>query len=152
MRRLSQKSRVVVLDGGRALYLRNRATPPAVDLKLEQSAEHDNPPTRELGSDRPTRTNDSLGRRSAMEGPDYHQMAEDRFVAGVAESLAEDLQKGEFDHVVLVAPPNAMAMLRTSLTPALKQATILEINKDLTRHHPKEISVILAKALEEADA
>jgi protein required for attachment to host cells len=152
MKRLNKHGRVLVIDGAHALILQNEATPPALNLKLERSVTQDNPPTRELGSDVPPRTNDSMGRRSAMETPDYHQMAEDRFVAQLTGEMATDLARGAFQQLVIVAPPVALAAIRKAMTPALAKATILEMDRDLTKHAPKDISQHVAKALEEAAA
>lgn len=152
MKRLHRFERVVVFDGSRLAIYRNEAQPPALDLKLENSRSQDNPPTREQGAAPPPRTNDSLGRRSAMESPDYHQMAEDRFAREIAVDLAADLANGVFAHVVIVAPPAALAVFRKSASAGLRRAIVLEINKDLTRHAPKEIAGIVAKALDDAPA
>ena len=148
MKRLARSGRVVVFDGARALIYRNDATPPALDLKLETSHGQDNPPTREQGTDAPPRTNDSMGRRSAMEAPDYHQMAEDRFAREIAVNLAADYANGAFTQAVIVAPPLALAQFRKAMPPALRAAVVLEIDKDLTKHPPREIALIIGKARE----
>jgi protein required for attachment to host cells len=150
MKRLSRHGRVAVIDGARALMFRNTATPPALDLRLERSRAQENPPTHEQGTDVPGRTNDAMGRRSAMETTDFHQMAEDRFIAGVADELSADLARGEFSDIVIAAPPSALAVLRRKIKPALRSAIVLEIDKDLTRHAPAEVARIVAKSLEEA--
>jgi protein required for attachment to host cells len=150
MKRLHRFERVVVFDGSRLAIYRNGAQPPALDLKLESSRSQDNPPTREQGNSPPPRTNDSMGRRSAMESPDYHQIAEDRFTREIAVDLAADLANGVFAHMVIVAPPAALAVFRKSASADLRKAIVLEINKDLTKHPPKEIAGIVAKALDEA--
>jgi protein required for attachment to host cells len=151
MKKLSRGGRVAVLDGRRILMLRNMATPPTLELKLERSSDFDNPPTRDQGTDAPGRTNDYSGRRSAMETPDYHQMAEDRFVAGIAGELANELADGTFKDLVIVAPASALAALRKALSPAVRAATVLEIDKDLTKHAPGDIAGIVARSLEEAN-
>lgn len=150
MKRLQRFERVVVFDGSRLAIYRNEAQPPALDLKLESHKSQNNPPTRQQGTSPPPRTNDSLGRRSAMESPNYHQIAEDRFAREIAVDLASDLDNGVFGHVVIVAPPAALAVFRKSASEGLRKAIVLEINKDLTKHPPKEIAGIVAKALDEA--
>lgn len=148
MKRLIRNARVLVVDGAHAVVLRNDATPPAIDLKQVRETIEPAPPSRDLGSDAPPRINDALGRRSAYEAPDYHQRAEDAFVAQVAADMAADLARGDFTQIAVVAPPAALAVLRQTWTPALTKATILELDKDLTRHAPRQIGEILAKALE----
>ncbi|WP_163365778.1 baeRF12 domain-containing protein, partial [Enterobacter asburiae] len=63
---------VLVCDGRKALFLRNEGDAQYLNLKTEQVFEHDNPPTREQGSDKPGRSYASVGeRRSAMEQTDW---------------------------------------------------------------------------------
>ncbi len=150
MKRLDRNGWVAVFDGARINTFRNEAAPPALDLKLLTSRSQDNPPTREQGSDAPPRTNDSLGHRSAMEAPDYHQMAEDRFVGEIAASLSAGLARGDFTQIIIVAPPVALSVFRKAVTPALRRAVVLDIDKDLTKHAAKDIAPIVRKALEAA--
>lgn len=46
---------VLVGDGRKALFLRNRGTPRNVDFVTERVLEQSNPPTRAQGTDRPGR-------------------------------------------------------------------------------------------------
>src|SRR5713101_1903162 len=48
-------SLILVGDGQKALFLRNRGSAQHVDLVVERILERDNPPTREQGTDRPGR-------------------------------------------------------------------------------------------------
>jgi protein required for attachment to host cells len=150
MLKLDRNGWVAVFDGGRLNLYRNDATPPALDLKPVASRAQANPPTRELGTGAPPRTNNSLGRRSAMETPDYHQVAEDRFVQEVASGLVSNLARGAFTQIVIVAPPTALSVFRKAMTPELRGAMVLDIGKDLTKHGAKDIAGIVGKALEAA--
>ena len=104
MKHLSEDTRVLVADGAYALVLRNDGDGAFPNLRLERAYEQDNPATREQGSDKPGRMNDSLGRISAMESTDWHKVAEDRFVQRIADDMAKDLKAGEFRELVLAAP------------------------------------------------
>lgn len=152
MKHLSQNTRVLVADGARALVLRNDGDGAFPNLRLERGYEQDNPATRDQGSDKPGRTNDSLGRRSAMETTDWHKVAEDRFVQRIADDMAKDLKAGAFTSFVLAAPAIALGEFRKASTSALTDVTILEIDKDLTNHPIDKIEKILVKAFEEAKA
>ena len=99
MKHLTGDTRVLVADGAQALVLRNDGDGAFPNLRLERSYGQDNPATREQGSDKPGRTNDSLGRRSAMENTDWHKVAEDRFVQGIADDMAKDLQGGGIQQI-----------------------------------------------------
>jgi protein required for attachment to host cells len=150
MKRLIRHAWVLVTDGGRALLFRNEGDAVKPDLRQLSSQSQDVPPTRELGTSKPPRTNDSLGRRSAMEAPDLHQMAEDRFIAAVAADLDRSIRAGEFEQLLVAAPPVALGQFRKAASPAVMRSVVLELDKDLTKHPPVEITKLLVKALEEA--
>ncbi len=150
MKRLSNKTRILVVDGAHALVLRNDGDAISPNLKLVKAYEQDNPATRDQGSERPGRINDSLGRKSAMEATDWHRIAEEKFVTRIAGDMAKDLAAGEFENFILAAPPTALGEFRKAANGALAKATILEIDKDLTRHPVPAIEKLLLKALEAA--
>src|SRR5207248_8310255 len=100
--RIKYKTWVVVADGGRALVMRNDgdATSPRLTV-LRKYSEHI-PPTHEQGTDKPGRTNASVGiARSAMEQTDWHQQAEDNMMREVAGDLLADLRRQEFSELIL---------------------------------------------------
>ena len=151
MKHLSGDTRVLVADGAHALVLRNDGDGAFPNLRLERAYEQDNPATRDQAADKPGRMNDSLGRKSAMEATDYHRVAEDKFVQRIADDMAKDLKAGDFTSFVLAAPAVALGEFRKVSTSALTDATIMEIDKDLTNHPIDKIEKIVVKALEEAD-
>src|SRR5947199_409117 len=76
--RIKHKTWVVVADGGRALIMRNDGDAGSPRLTVLRKYGDHVPPTREQGSDKPGRTNASVGvNRSAMEQTDWHRQAED---------------------------------------------------------------------------
>src|SRR5262249_36757429 len=86
--RVPHNALVLVGDGRKALFLRNKGNPQRISLVVEQILERDNPPTREQGTDRPGRAFASVGAgRSAMEEADWHQIAEERFAGELSEAL-----------------------------------------------------------------
>lgn len=151
MKRLLRHARVLVTDGAKALVFRNEGDAQAPDLKLVKSYSQDNPPTREHGTDKPGRTNASTGvNRSSMETPDWHSMAEASFVTGIAEDMSKDLRAGDFETLIVVAPPVALGVYRKAAPAALAKATLAELDKDLVKHPAKDIATIVVKALEGA--
>ena len=97
---------VLVGDGSKALFLRNKGTPRAVELVVERELQQDNPATHELGTDRPGRNHGTDGNaRSAIEETDWHERAEERFATEVAETLYAMEHAHQFDELVIVAPP-----------------------------------------------
>lgn len=150
MKRLSNNTRFLIADGTQALVLRNDGDAVFPKLKLVRAYEQDNPATHEQGTDRPGRSNDAFGRRYAMEPTDWHRLAEDRFVQRIADDMEKDLANGEFDQLVVAAPPVALGEFRKAASVSVTKATILEIDKDLTKHPVAEIEKIIFKTLDEA--
>ena len=149
MKRLNHNARILVTDGGRATVFRNAGQVGQPDLQAFKAYHQDNPPNREQATDKPSRVMESHGSsRSSAEQPDYHQMTEDRFVQGIATDMEKDLVAGEFSEIIVVAPPVALGVWRKAARPALAKATLMEINKDLTKHTPHSIAEIVVKALE----
>ena len=150
MKRLIHNARVLVTDGSRALILKNAGDTAHPELRTVKAYAQDNPPTREQGTERPTRTNDSLGRRSAMEAADWHQIAEDKFIDAVAGIMDTDLKAGDYEELVVVAPPVALGEFRKAVSAGVAKVTVLELDKDLTKHPIADIARLVAKALEAA--
>lgn len=150
MKRLIRHAWVLVTDGGRARIFRNEGDAFKPELRLLRSESLDNPPSREQARSKPSRTNDSLGRRSAMEVTDHHQVAEDRFIAAVAGDLDRSFRAGEFEQLFVVAPPVALGEFRKVASSGVARSVALELDKDLTKHIPADIAKLLVKALEEA--
>jgi len=150
MKKLVRHARVLVTDGTRALVLRNEGDAAHPDLRTVRAYAHDNPPTRDQGSDKPGRTNDSMGRRSSMETPDWHQIAEDRFIDAMAQMMDRDLKAGDYETLIVVAPPIALGEYRKAVSHGVAKVTLLELDKDLTKHPNAEIAKLVGKALEGA--
>lgn len=149
MKRLNHNARVLVTDGGRATVFRNAGQAGRPDLQAFKSYHQDNPPNREQATDKPSRVMESVGQhRSSAEQPDYHQQTEDRFIRTIAADMEADLTAGEFSELVVVAPPVALGVYRKAASPHLAKATLMEINKDLTKHAAPAIADIVVKALE----
>ena len=89
------------------------------NLRLKRA--YDNPAARDQGTDNPGRTNDSLGRRFAMQ-----------------------------TDLMLAAPPAALGEFRKAATSAPTEAIILELDKNRTKHPAYRIEKIAVKALDEA--
>lgn len=136
---------ILVGDGRKALMLKNDGTPQNPSLNVIDVLKDDaNPPTSEQGTERPGRVMQSnLNRRSAVEQTDWHEIAEDRFAATVAAQLDAAAERGEFEKLVLVAPPNTLAALRKKLDAKTAQRVVAEIDKDFTKHPVPEIARLL---------
>jgi protein required for attachment to host cells len=136
---------VLVGDGRKALFLRNKGTPRDVELIVERELHHENPATRDQGSDRPGRKPGADGvSQSAIEQTDWHDQAEERFAAEIADTLYEMEHAQKFDELVVVAPPRLLGNLRAALHPEVSQCIVAEVAKDLTSHPVPEIAKVLS--------
>ena len=85
---IPNKALILVCDGAKALFFENAGDAQALNLKPLVIEVEPHKPTRELGSDRPTRVYDSMdGSRSGTDETDWHEQAEADFLVGVARSL-----------------------------------------------------------------
>jgi protein required for attachment to host cells len=141
MVKIPHNALVFVGDGRKALFLRNDGDAEFPNLKTEKVFEAENPLTHEHGSDRPGRVSEAavVGRRSAVEPTDWHDIEEHRFARMVAAAMEQMVRTSKAKALVVVAPPRTLADLRSAFHPDVKACIIAEINKDLTKHSIGEI-------------
>lgn len=138
---------VVVADGGRYVILENHGDAERLDLRLLSRVEHENPPTREQGSDRPGRFADNgPGGRSAVDDTDWHNLEEARFASELASRLRAWALDGRFDKLIVAADPKTLGRLRPELHDEVKKRLLGEIAKDLTKHPIDKIEAAIAGA------
>jgi len=133
---------ILVADGGRARILELTGKRQGLHLVTGSESRLDNLPSRELGRDAPGRVYESVGHaRHAVEPrSDPHIALEALFASQLAAMLSDHLTKGDFDRLVVVAPPVMLGNLRKMITPEVKSKIIAEIDKDLTRLPNSEIA------------
>ena len=143
---IHNKALILVGDGRKALFLRNRGTPKALDLAVEQILGSPyNPSTREQGSDRPGRVMQSVGSaRSAVEQTDWHTLEEQKFAGIIAEALYRATLENVFTELVIVAPPKILGALRQSFHKQVSDRIHGEVTKTLTSVPVGEIQRLLA--------
>ena len=142
---ISSNALVLVSDGRRALLLRNQGTPANPELITEQAIDQVNPDTHEQGTDQPGRKHGTDGvSRSAIEQTDWHQQQEERFAADLAELLYKLGHEGNYEELVVVAPPKMLGDLRKKFHPEVAGTIIAEVPKDLTGYSVPEISRLLS--------
>jgi protein required for attachment to host cells len=131
---------VVVCDGSKALVLCNTGRGRSPDLRTVEVFKQNDPATREQGSDAPGRVMHSIGDvRSAVDQTDWHAQAERAFLTRLAQHLDAAVNAGKTNSVILVAPPRALGILRSSLGNALRAAVRAEVDKDLVKMPIPEI-------------
>ena len=142
---ISHNTLMLIGDGRKALFLRNKGTPQRLNLEVEQVLEQENPATREQGTDRPGRSIQSVGTaRSAMEQADWHYLAEERFAGTIAEALYRLAHGNRFDRLVVVAPAKVLGNLRQAFHAEVAERIVAEIPKELTSHPIPEIEKLMA--------
>jgi protein required for attachment to host cells len=136
---------VIVADGEKALFLRNKGDNKFPNLEVVQEMEQENPATREQGTDKPGRQSNE-GPRSAVEETDWHRLGKERFAAEIAERLYKLAHRGAFDELVLIAPPQVLGEMRQKLHKEVSEKVQAEIPKTLTRHTISDIESLLQPA------
>ncbi|TWG91391.1 protein required for attachment to host cells [Mesorhizobium sp. J18] len=142
--RLTHDMWVLVADGEKALFLRNEGDAKYPNLEVVRQINEDNPPTREQGTDRPGRLSDGpSSHRSAVAETDWHRIEKERFAQEIAERLYKMAHRGDFDQIVLVAPPTVLGQIRKEMHKEVEEKVRGEIAKTLTNHTVDEIERIL---------
>ena len=121
---------VLVGDGERAIFLRNHGTVMDPSLAVEDMFEQNNPPTREQGTDRPTRGANSFPRGN-IDQTDWHQLNEERFASKIADKLYHLAHANRFSRLVIVAPPKILGALRHSFHKEVLDRIEAEVPKEL---------------------
>ena len=135
---------IVVADGEKALFLRNKGDSTFLNLKVVEKETQDNPPDREQSANRPGRMNDGMtGHKSAMDDTDWHELNKERFAGDISDMLYKKAHAHEFDKLILIAPPSTLGEMRQELHKEVQNCLLAEIDKDLTNHTISDIETIL---------
>lgn len=139
------KGWVFLCDGAKALVLENAGDAAHLDLNTIDVAVQPLPPSHALGTDRPGRVHESAGvSRSAVGETDLHAEAEAAFVKEAVGHLEKAAQSHGIKHIVVVAPPRALGVLRSAMGADLKARIQGEVAKDLMNLPIGEIEKHLA--------
>lgn len=145
--RLEHDMFVVVADGEKALFLRNEGDALYPNLEVVREIREENPPTREQGSDRPGRFNDGPSvHRSAVADTDWHRAQKEKFADDIADRLYRLAHRGDFNKLVIVAPPLVLGEMRRKLHKEVSDRIVGEVPKTLTNHPVYEIEKLLTAA------
>lgn len=138
--KLRQGTWVVVCDGRKTIVLENIGDEEYPDLRTRSALEAEDAPTSALGTDRPGRVHQRFGEaRSGVEQTDWHDQDEQEFLKALAARLDRSVQAKEVAHLVIVAPPRALGVLRKAWSQRVKDAIVTEIDKDLASHPVSDI-------------
>lgn len=138
---------VLVADGRKLLFFRNRGDRMSPNLEAETVRVQDNPYDRDQASDAPGRAFNSVGsHRSSMEQTDFHELEEARFAAEAASLLKRRALANDYEKLIVVAPPTALGEMRKHYHKEVQSRLIGEIPKDLANHPVPEIQRIIARS------
>lgn len=142
--RIPHDALVLVADGRKSLFLRNKGDAEALNLVVEDQHAHADLKDGEMKTDAPGRSISSVGsHRSAMEEPDYHQLEEDRFAADTAALLSKRAQANGYEKLIIVAPPRTLGELRRHYDKAVEARIVAEVDKDLVNHPIRKLEGVL---------
>lgn len=139
---------ILIAAGEKALFLRNIGDDMDFNFEVLRKELHDNPATREQGTDKPGRFNDGPSvQRSAVGDTDWHNLEKDRFAADLADRLYKLAHRGAFEGLVIVAAPAVLGTLRDALHREVRDKVVAEVAKDLTSEPMDRIEAHLAREL-----
>jgi protein required for attachment to host cells len=143
--RLAHNSLVLVADGAKMLLFRNEGDADYPTLKVVDAEQQADPADRDIKTDTAGQKPAGPGVGSSTAGEaDFHQQAEDRFAVEAADRLNRGALAGDYDKLVVVAPPRTLGMLRKHYHSEVEKRLILEVPKDLTGHPVDRIEQILS--------
>jgi protein required for attachment to host cells len=104
--------------------------------------------SRDLGLDRPARVKESANsaRHAVEPRRDLHEAAKEDFIALVAEEIEAEHGRGQFDSLVLVAPPGVLTDLKQKLSKPMAEIVVSDLQKDLTKVPDHDLTEHLALA------
>jgi protein required for attachment to host cells len=130
-----QRTLFIIADGGHVRFVEKRIGEMVFDTVKEFDSPVVHEPARHLGSDRPGRSRESIGlaRHAVQPRHDLHTAGKIDFLRGIGGELNAARRRGEFDHLVLVAPAKALGHLLEALDDATEASVTARLRKDLTR-------------------
>ena len=152
MARLRNGTLVVVSDSEKALFLVNETDDEDPNLVVIRKDEEPNPPDRAQKTDAPGQSQESAapGVRSYQE-TDFHELQKDRFAGDLADRLYKMAHAGRYEHLVLVASPQVLGVVRDAMHKEVAAKLVATIDKTLTNHPLPEIERIVTETLHGMD-
>ncbi len=146
---IPHKTLVLVADGRKQLFLRNRGDENQIDLRTEAHDERDDADfNRDLVTDAPGATFQSAGSgHSTYEETDFKQLEEDRWIKDAAEELNRRALRNDFDGLVIITPPKALGVMRKELHKETEKRLIATINKEMSGRPIPEIEALICEEL-----
>ena len=142
--RIDHDAMVLVADGRKLLFFRNKGDGDYPNLEAETVRLHDNPRHVDQASDTAGQSSNTGAASGTMGETNYHELEEQRFAAEAADLLKRRALANEYEKLIIVAPPAALGEMRKHLHKEVQDRLVGEIAKDLTNHPVPEIEKLIA--------
>jgi protein required for attachment to host cells len=142
---LPHNALVLVADGRKMLFFRNKGDENHIDLRTEShDARRYQRKDREIKTDAPGAMKQSFGfGRSTYEEADFQQQEEDRWIKDAAEELKARVLRNDFDALAIVAPPKALGVLKKCLHKEVARRVVCTVNKEMSGRPVPDIEALL---------
>jgi protein required for attachment to host cells len=143
---LPHNTLVLVADGRKMLLLRNHGDSGRIDLQADAHEERHDHKDSDMKSDMAGQSHSPAGSGlpgGTMGETDYHQQAEDRFAAHVADKMKTMVLNHEVDDLVVIAPPKTLGELRHHWHKEVQSRILFELNKEMTDHPIADITALI---------
>ena len=142
---LPHNALVLVADGRKTLFFRNRGDATQIDLRTEAHDARTDRKNGDLRTDAPGTTQQSFGYgHSTYEETDFQQQEEDRWIKDAADELKARALRNDFDALAIIAPPKALGVLKKCLHKEVEKRLVCTVNKEMSGRPVPEIEALLA--------
>lgn len=145
---------ILVADGRKMLLLRDQGDGQSINLQTESHDERADQKDRDMKSDMAGQSHSPAGSGlpgGTMGETDYHQQAEDRFAAKVADQMRTMVLAHTFDHLIVIAPPRTLGELRHHWHKEVGRRILFELNKEMTDRPVADIAALIEGHLADAE-
>ena len=141
---LPHNALVLVADGRKMLFFRNRGDENQIDLRTEAHDARTDRKNRDLRTDAPGTTQQSFGYgHSTYEETDFQQQEEDRWIKDAADELKTRVLRGDFEALAIIAPPKALGVLKKCLHKEVERRLVCAVNKEMSGRPVPDIETLL---------
>lgn len=141
---LPHNALVLVADGRKMLFFRNRGDENQIDLRTESHDARQDRKERYFRTDAPGTVKQSFGfGHSTYEETDFQQQEEDRWIKDAAEELKKRALRNDFTALAVVAPPKALGVLKKCLHTEVEKRIVCTLNKEMSGRPIPDIEVLL---------
>jgi len=141
---LPHNALVLVADGRKILFFRNQGDENQIDLRMEAHDARDDRKDREIKTDAPGTTRQSVGfGRSTYDEPDFQQQEADRWIKDAADELKTRVLRNDFDALAIIAPPKSLGVLKKALHKEVERRVVCTVNKEMSGRPIPDIEALL---------